>query len=247
MTENELDLEQARLARMAQQLNRVGAMYTALEVAEECPARKAEIKLSGDGRTATRGIEQKYFIFGLKLALRDEKQTLKDMGYTGPEVEGITNDSAPRPDNMAVNIVDAKYPLRWDGEYYAVWLVEVRGDIKCPACDGKGTVVLCDGKEYICPNCDETEVEHGAIIKREYQVLAYKLAQVSIYDNGKRTFVCFRCNGRRDLFVRERDLADMKIAWNGYHEERNYPRHIYNNREEAQKVADKLNEEAIGE
>jgi len=154
----------------------------------------------------------------------------------------VSNDFEPIPDGEAVRIVNAKFPLRWDSEYYAVWLVDERGDIVCPACNGAGKVVLCDGKKYICPNCDETKKEHGVIIKREYRVLEYRLNTVAVYNHGKETSVRFTCAGHEDLFVKSSGLADMSIE-RTRHKERYSPRYIYNNREEAQLEADRKNNE----
>ena len=37
---------------------------------------------------------------------------------------------------------------------YPIWKSDIYSYIPCEACAGKDTVILLDGKSYICPNCN---------------------------------------------------------------------------------------------
>jgi len=151
----------------------------------------------------------------------------------------ISNDyepiQKPIPDS-GIQFPPTKFPLRWDAEYYAVWPFNEWKHVECPACGGKGRVVLGDGNEYDCPNCDcdgavNTMVENG------YIVLICRLNQISVYGGGKEAMARFTCEGHADLVVKDDGLKCMAVDKPGYGQ----PHHIHNDYEEAAAEAALLN------
>jgi len=156
------------------------------------------------------------------------------------------------PDNNLVHVPGAKFPLAWDREYFAVRLESDKERVECGTCDGTGNVILPSpvgdyGKEYDCPEC-EGEKKIVVAVKTEYRVSVYRVWTI----------------GRRDCYPKQFCVSfktDKSSGGNGYWLEvigdglkvmsadvttDCKPVYIYDNREEAQAEADRLNREMGG-
>jgi len=151
----------------------------------------------------------------------------------------------PTHGEVSVFIKNAKYPFDWNAKYYAVTMSSAVNMVNCNGCNGVGKIVLMSKETHPCPVCNG-KGEMGKTVRthrvREYRLGMFVCSQQEAYA----LFCDTRGGDYHRAKINSNHFADMMIDDTGTDYEYGDPRYLYDNREEAQAEADRLNGGRVG-